>query len=151
MDKEALFFAISHWGEFGMRRFQAVLNPGEKRTIPIIVPAGRYYVVTKIRFGDMTADTINFRFDNCRGYFEQDILIGTELLNFPTEPEPYIVISGTGKMVVENTDNVERDFSIVLDFILLDDEIQGRIREIIYADREKFRGLISSKAGTGGA
>ena len=134
-----------------MRRFQAVLNPGEKRTIPITVPTGRHYVVTKIRFGDITADTINFRFDNCRGYFEQDILIGTELLNFPTEPEQYIVISGTGKMVVENTDTVSRNFSIVIDFILLDDEIQGKIRELIYAKREVFRGEITKQAGTGGA
>ena len=151
MDKHTLLYSLNRWGEFGMRRFQAVLNPGEKRTIPITVPAGRYYVVTKIRFGDIIADTINFRFDNCRGYFERDILIGTELLNFPTEPEPYIVISGTGKMVVWNTDTVERDFSIVLDFIVLDNEIQGKIRELILAEREKFRGKVTGQAGTGGA
>ena len=151
MDKYNLLFSLGCWGEFGMRRFQAVLNPGEKRTIPITVPVGRYYVVTKIRFGDITADTINFRFDNCRGYFEQDILIGTELLNFPTEPEQYIVISGTGKMVIQNTDNVTRNFSIVLDFILMDNEIMGKLREMIYADREIFRGMITKQAGTGGA
>ena len=39
---------------------------------------------------------------------------------------------------------------MVLDFIVLDDEIQGKIRELIYANREVFRGEITKQAGTGG-
>ena len=110
----------------------------------MLVPGGRRWVVFKYRFGDITADTINFRFDGVRNYFEQDILIGTELLNFVVEPLPYIVVSGhDAEIVVENTDNVARDFSIVLDFYLLDDEIQGRIRELILAEREDFRKIIT--------
>ena len=152
MDKETLFFALSNWGEFGMIRYTATLSAGEKRRIPLLVPAGRRWVIFKYRFGNIVADTINFRFDGVRNYFEQDILIGTELLNFVVEPMPYIVVSGVdGVIVVENTDNVERNFSIVLDFYLLDDEIQGRIRELILSDREKLRGEVTSQAGTGGA
>ncbi len=145
MDNERLYFALSNYGQFGQKRFQATLAAGEKRTIPITVPTGRYYVVTKIRFGDITADAINFRFNNVRNYFEENILIGTELLNDPVCPEPYIVISGTGEMVVENTDVVERDFSVVLDFYLIDNEIQGRIRELVLGKREDFRGKITEQ------
>ena len=149
--EDGLLFGIQNWGEFGQRRFTATLTAGEKRRIPIVVPAGRRYVVFKYRFGDITADVINFRFDGVRNYFEQDILIGTELLNFVIEPKPYITISGVNSViVVENTDAVARDFSIVLDFIVLDDEIQGKLRELIYANREVFRGEITSQAGTGG-
>ena len=145
-------FGLESWGEFGQRRFQATLTAGEKRRIPILIPAGRRYLVFRYRFGDITADVINFKFDGVRNYFEQDILIGTELLNHTTWPKPYISISGVDAViVVENTDNVERDFSMVLDFIVLDDEIQGKIRELIYAEREKFRGKVTSQAGTGGA
>ncbi len=147
-----LLFGLENFGQFGQKRYQATLTAGEKRRIQIVVPAGRWYLVFQYRFGDLTADAINFRFDGVRNYFEEDILIGTELLNFTVEPLPFISISGVdGAIVVENTDNVARDFSIVLDFIVMDNEIAGKIREMIYADREKFRGLISSKAGTGGA
>ena len=144
MDKETLFFSLSNWGEFGQIRYRATLAAGEKRRIPLLVPGGRRWVVFKYRFGDITTDVINFRFDGVRNYFEQDILIGTELLNFVVEPEPYIIVSGVnGSIVVENTDDVSRDFSIVLDFYLLDDEIQGRIRERILAEREDFRKIIT--------
>ncbi len=147
-----LFFGLENWGEFGQKRYQATLAAGEKRRIPLIVPAGRRWVVFKYRFGDITADTINFRFDGVRNYFEQDILVGTELLNFVVEPKPYIVVSGVdGAIVVENTDNVERDFSIVLDFYVIDDEIKGRIRELLLGEREKFRGEVTKQAGTRGA
>ena len=150
--EDALFFGIQKWGEFGMKRYQATLAAGEKRTIPILCPAGRWWVIFRYRMGDITADVINFRFDNVRNYFEQDILIGTELLNHTTWPKPYIVVSGhSGAIVVENTDNVERDFSIVLDFYVITDEIAGRIREFVLSSREEFRGEVTSQASTGGA
>ncbi len=152
MDKEALFFAISRWGEFGMIRYQATLAAGEKRRIPLVVPSGRTWAIFKYRMGDIQADTLNFRFDNVRNYFEQNILIGTELLNWVIEPHPPIVAIGTnGAIVVENTDAVERDFSIVLDFYILTDEIQGKIREMILTSREEERGRVTKQAGTGGA
>lgn len=142
--EDALFFGLQKWGEFGQKRYQATLAAGEKTTIPLLVPSGRWWVIFKYRFGDITADAINFRFDNVRNYFEQDILIGTELLNWVVEPKPYLVASGNnGAIIVWNTDNVERDFSIVLDFYVIDNEIQGRIRELILADREQFRKLIT--------
>jgi len=150
--EDGLIFGLEKWGEFGQKRFRATLTAGEKRRIPLICPAGRWWLVFKYRFGDITADTINFRFDGVRNYFEEDILIGTELLNFVVEPLPFISISGTsGAIVVENTDTVERDFSIVLDFIVIDNEFAGRIRELILAEREKARGMITKQAGTGGA
>ena len=158
MDKNILLFSLSNWGEFGQIRYQATLTAGEKRRIPLLVPAGRRWVVFKYRFGSfyeqgvLIENAINFRFDGVRNYFEQNILLGSELFGFVVEPKPYIVVSGnSGAIVVENTAAVARNFSIVLDFYLLDDEIQGRIRELIYEDREKFRGSVTSQAGTGGA
>jgi len=150
--EDSLIFGLQNWGEFGQIRFQATLSANETRRIPILVPAGRWYVVFKYRFGDVTADVINFKFENVRNYYEQNILIGTELLNFVIEPKPYIVVSGVdGLIVVQNTSAVERDFSIVLDFYLIDDEIQGRIREFILSSREQGRGNITKLLGTGGA
>ena len=145
-------FGLENYGEFGMRRFQATLSAGEKRRIPLLVPAGRRWLVFRYRMGDITADIINFNFNGVRNYFEQNILIGTELLNHTTWPKPYISISGVDAViVVENTSGQDAEFSIVLDFIVLDDEIAGKIRELIYAEREKTRGKITSQAGTGGA
>jgi len=152
MDKESLFFAISHWGEYGAKRFSATLQPNEKRRIPIVVPSGRWYLVYRYRFGDIVANTLNFHFDSVRNYFEDDILITTELLNHTTWPKPYISISGeSAAIVVTNTTAVARDFSIVLDFIVMNTEIAGRVRELILAEREKAKGMITSQAGTGGA
>ena len=145
-------FGLENYGEFGQTRYAATLSAGEKRRIPLIVPNGRRWLVFKYRFGDLTANTINFNFDGVRNYFEQNILITTELLNFVVEPQPYLSVSGVdAAIVVWNTDTVERDFSIVLDYIVLDDEIAGRIRELIYAEREKFRGSVTSQAETEGA
>ena len=150
--EDGLIFGLNRWGEFGQKRYRATLTAGEKRTIPIVVPRGRWYLVFRYRFGDITADVINFRFDKVRNYFEQDILIGTELLNHTVWPKPYISISGDGgSIIIWNTDVVARDFSIVLDFIIMDNEIAGRIRELIISDREKFRGDITKLASTGGA
>jgi len=152
MDNEKLFFALSHWGEFGQIRYRDTLTANEQLRIPLNVPAGRKWVIFKYRFGNITANTLNFRFDNILNYFEQNILIGTELLNFVVEPEPYLVAIGTsGSIVVTNTTAVARVFEIVLDFYVIDDEIQGRIRELVLADREKFRGEVTRQAGTGGA
>jgi len=135
-----------------MIRYRETLSAGEKRRISLVVPRGRWWLIFRYRMGDIVADTINFRFDHVRNYFEQDILIGTELLNHTVWPKPYISVSGdSGAIVVENTDDESRDFSIVLDFIIIDDEIAGRIRSLIYADRENFRAIITKLASTGGA
>jgi len=147
-----LIFALSKWGEFGQIRYQENLSANEQVRIPLLVPAGRKWVIFKYRFGDITANTLNFRFDNILNYFEQDILIGAELLNWIVEPEPCLVaIGSSGSMVVTNTTDVDQDFSIVLDFYIIDDEIQGRIREFVYGAREEFRREVTSQAGTGGA
>lgn len=147
-----LIFGLENYGEFGQTRYTATLSAGEKRRIPLLVPAGRRWLVFKYRFGDITAETINFRFDGVRNYFEQNILITTELLNFVVEPQPYLSVSGnSAAIVVWNTDAEERDFSVVLDYTVIDDEIAGKIRELIYAERDKFRAKVVKKAGTGGA
>ena len=126
-----LLFSLSEFGEFGKKRFQATLQPLETVRIPIPVPNGRWYLVYEYRFGDIVADQILFRFNNIRNYFEENILIGTELLNDPICPKPYLAVSGRqGEIVVENTDDVERAFSIVLLFILMDKETAGKVRKM---------------------
>ncbi len=152
MDKDILFFSLANYGEFGQIRYQAELSANEKRRIPLICPAGRRWIVFKYRFGDLTADTINFRFDGVRNYFEQDILIGTELLNSVVEPLPYLSISGVDAVIVVwNTSGQDADFSIVLDFYIITDEVAGRIREFILGSREEFKEEVTSQASTGGA
>lgn len=152
MDQHTLLYSLNRWGEFGQRKIQEVLSPNEKKRISIIVPRGSWMCIIKWRFGDINANVLNFRFDSCRNAWEQDILIGTELLNFITEPLPYIVASGdNGAVIISNTSAVEQDFEMVYDFYLVNDEIQGRIRELIYADRENFKAIITNLAGTGGA
>ena len=151
MDKDILFFSLANYGEFGQIRYQATLTAGEKRRIPLLVPAGRRWIVFKYRFGDITADIINFRFDGVRNYFEQDILIGTELLNFVIEPLPYLSISGVDAVIVVwNTSGQDAYFSIVLDFYIITDEVAGRIREFILGSREEFKEEVTSQASTGG-
>ena len=113
--EEELLYSISSWGEFGQKRYRYTLSAGETRRTSLVVPRGRYWVVFRYKFGDLTADTINFRFNHIRNYFEENILIGTELLNFEVEPKPFLLICGeSGEIVVENTDTVSRDFSIIL-------------------------------------
>ena len=152
MDNTKIFFALSHWGEFGQIRYQEALVANEQKRITLNVPAGRKWAIIKYRFGDITADTLDFRFDGILNYFEQNILIGAELLSWVVEPEPYLVAIGTsGSIVVTNTTDDEQDFSIVLDFYVIDDEIQGKVREFVYANREGFREKVTKQAGTGGA
>ena len=152
MNTGKIFFALSHWGEFGEIRYRETLAANEQKRITLNVPAGRKWVIIKYKFGDITADVLNFRFDGILNYFEQNILIGAELLTWVVEPEPYLVAVGnSGSIVVTNTTAAEQDFSIVLDFYVIDDEIQGKVREFVYADREGFRGGVTKQAGTGGA
>ena len=56
-----------------------------------------------------------------------------------------------GAVIISNTSAVAQDFEMVYDFYLINNEIQGRIRELIISDREKFRGDITKLASTGGA
>ena len=56
--EEGLIFGLNKWGEFGQIRYQAELNSGEKRRISLNVPRGRWWLVFRYRFGDITADVI---------------------------------------------------------------------------------------------
>ncbi len=126
-----LLFSLSQFGEFGQKRYRATLAAGETQRIPLLVQNGRWWLVYEIRFGDIVADQILFRFNNIRNYYEENILIGTELLNDPILPKPYLRVSGKqGEIVVENTDDQERAFSIVLLFILMDKETAGKVRKM---------------------
>ena len=139
-----LLYALSKWGEFSQIRFRGTLAANEQRRIPIVVPSGKTYYVFRYIFGDITADVIDFRFSGVLNYFEQNILIGTELLSWPVEPDPYIAIKGSsGAVVFENTTAVERDFSIVLDCIIISDEIAEGIRKEIIGKREVARGSFT--------
>jgi len=147
-----LIFSIMNWGEFGQIRYTETLAANQRLRIPLTVPAGRWWLVYRYRFGNITANQLNFRFDGVRNYFEQNINIGNELINFTTWCCPFIAISGVeGAIVVENTAATAQTFEMVMDFIVIDDEISGRIREFLYGKREVFRGEVTSQAGTGGA
>ena len=137
-------FGLEKWGEFGQIRYHGALGANENIRIPIVVPAGKTYYILKYRFGDITADVLNFRFSGVLNYYEQNILIGTELLNDVVDPEPYIAVKGSsGAVVFENTDAVERDYSIVLDYIIISDEIAEGVRKEIIGKREVSRGSIT--------
>ena len=139
-----LLYALSKWGEFGQTRFNGTLAAEEKRRITVPVPAGKTAYVFKYRFGDITADILNFRFSGVLNYFEQNILIGTELLSWIVEPEPYITFKGSsGAIVFENTTAAEADYSIVLDYIIISDEIAEGIRKDIIKNREVARGSFT--------
>ena len=152
MDIIPLLFSVMNWGEFGQARYTETVPANEKLRIPISIPAGRWWLVFRYRFGDITANNLNFRFDGVRNYFEQNIMIGNELINFTTWCCPYIGISGQdAAIVVENTAATTQTFEMVLDFVVIDDEIAGRIREFLYKKREEFREEVTSQQGTGGA
>jgi len=141
-----LLFSIMNWGEFGQIRYTATLTANQRLRIPINVPAGRWWLVSRYRFGNITANNLNFRFDGVRNYFEQNVLIGNELINFTTWCCPFIAISGNNAViVVENTAATPQIFEMVMDFIVIDDEISGRIREFLYGKREEFRGEVTSQ------
>ena len=147
-----LLFSLNKWGEFGQKKYRATLTAGEKRRITITVPRGRWWIVYRYRIGDIAFDVINFRFDGIRNYFEQDILLGVEHVNHTIWCRPYLSISGSdGEMIIENTDTVARDFSIVLDFVVMTDEISFKIRELILGSRKEFKSEVTSQASTGGA
>ena len=142
-ETEKIIFSHMHWGEFGQERVKVTLIANEKRRIPINVPAGRWMCIIKWRFGDINTNLINFRFNGCRNIREKDILIGSELLNEPTIPSPYVIASGNnGEIVLENTDTQSQEFEMVYDFVLIDDEIEGKMREYVFKAREELRGEI---------
>ncbi len=139
-----LLFSLNKWGEFGQKKYRATLTAGEKRRITMSVPRGRWWLVFRYRIGDIAFDVLNFKFDGIRNYFEENILLGVEHVNHTIWCKPYLSISGSdGEIVLENTDTVSRDFSIVLDFVVMTDEISGRIRELILGQREDFKKLIT--------
>lgn len=139
-----LIFSLLKWGEFGSKRYIATLSAGEKRRITITIPRGRWWLVYRYRFGDIAFDVLNFRFNGIRNYFEENILLGVEHVNHTIWCRPYLSISGdNGEIVLENTDIVQRDFSIVLDFVVMTDEISGRIRELVLGQREDFKKIIT--------
>jgi len=147
-----LEFSLGNWGEFGQIRYCGNLTANQQLRIPIVVPSGKTYYIFKYRFGDMTADTVYFRFSGVLNYYEQNILVGTELLTWVVEPQPYIAIKGSsGSIIFINNTAVSRDYSIVLDYIIISDEIAEDVRAEIIGRREIARGKITSSAGTGGA
>jgi len=144
MTIENIAFSCLNWGEFGQRRIKITLTPNEQRRINFSVPAGFWMLIIKLRFGDITANTLQFKWDNVRNAWEELLTIGTELLNFETEPFPYIVVSGNkGAIVIRNTTSSSQNFEMTYDFVLIPKEIAGKIRELIFKKREEFKGEIA--------
>ncbi len=143
MEEKRILFSDKNWGEFGQRRIKETLAANEEKRITFSVPAGRWLYIIKWRFGDITANQINIRWDGVRNIWEENILIGTELLNFVIEPFPYPICSGnSGSIVIANTSDEVREFEMVYDFILMDKETSGHITEFIFRKRREFMGKI---------
>ncbi len=146
MEEKRILFSDKNWGEFGQRRIRESLAANQELRVNFNVPAGRWLYIIKWRFGDITSNVINFRWDGMRNIWEENILIGTELLNFVTEPFPYPIASGdSGSIVIANTSDEEQEFEMVYDFILMDKETSGRIHEYLFRYRREFMGNIASK------
>ena len=120
-----------YW-EFGQERIRESIAANSKVRITITAPTDRVMFIFRYRFGDFTANVINFRWNNVENIVEKDILIGTELLNFDTRPMPLILVRNSeGRIMVNNTSAQAETFEMVYDYVLVHKESVERFSQII--------------------
>lgn len=103
--------------EFGQERIRQVITAGSNVSIPIVVGSNKIRFIYEFKFGNITANVINFRWDNVRNAVERNLLLGTEQLNFTNRPFPYLIIKeGRGYVVVQNIGGQDVTFEMTIDY-----------------------------------
>ncbi len=117
--------------EFDVYRIRQEIAAGAKVRIRIPGSANKIMFIYEYRYGDLTANAFNMRFDGCRNVVERDLNVGTEQLNHITRPFPFIIIKETGaSIVVENT-GATANFEMSLYFFVTIKEFVDRIEKYI--------------------
>jgi len=100
--------------EFGEERIRGAVDAGAQVRFAITVPANKIRFIFWYKVGNITIDVLNMRWDGVRNVVEKDLLLGTEQLNEPTRPFPFLVAKegSNGAVVVTNTDTVSRTFEL---------------------------------------
>lgn len=116
---------------FGVYRIRQEIAAGAKVRIPIPGYVNKIMFIYEYRFGDLTANAFNMRFDGARNVVERDLNVGTEQLNHVTKPFPFIIIKEIGaSIVVENT-GATAEFQMSLYYFTTLKEFLERIEKYI--------------------
>lgn len=130
-------------GEFGQNRIRETITAGTTSRFTIPAPTDRGMYIFRYRFGNVTANALNFKFDNVENMIEKNILIGTELLNFDTRPFPFILCRDSdSSIVVQNTSTQDVVFEMVYDYILVHREAVERYAKMIKATGLGVKSMI---------
>lgn len=86
------------------------------------IPAGKIAFLTKVKYGDITEDKIDVRYEGFN-VGNASVRIDHELLSFETKFFPWIgMTSKSGKAVLKNNDTATQNFNAVYDFIQLSEK-----------------------------
>lgn len=102
---------------FGSERIQQNIAAGQIARIPIAVGHNKIRVIYEYKFGNITVNVLNFRWDNIRNAIERNLLLGTEQINFPVRPFPFLIVKeGNGFVVVQNTAATAQVFEMTIEY-----------------------------------
>lgn len=130
-------------GEFGQKRIREDIVAGTTSRFNITAPTDRNMFIFRYRFGDITANALNFKWNNAENVVEQNILIGSELLNFDVRPYPFILCrNGGSSVIVQNTSGQDVTFEMVYDYILVHKESIERFSQAFKQGKMGMKSLI---------
>jgi len=112
-----IVFSHSEMAENGQIRLRQAVDAGGKANLSIPIQGQRVRFIYQWRIGDIPANVFYLNFMNVRNWNGNRVLLGTEQLNHPTNPFPFLIVKGSdGVIAIENTDVAERTFEITLDY-----------------------------------
>ncbi|MFH1364943.1 MAG: hypothetical protein ABIH52_04820 [Candidatus Aenigmatarchaeota archaeon] len=119
--------------EFGTYRIREYVTAGKKTRIAIPGYTNKIMFIYEFKFGDLTANAFNFRWDLARNVVERDLLLGDEQINFVTRPFPLIIIKEKGAAIfVENTSGQDAYFEMSFDYFLTVKEFVERLEKFVH-------------------
>jgi len=118
--------------EFGQYRIQDTIAAGAISRYALPVPYNRVWFIYRYKFGNITVNVLNFRWNSTRCARETTVLLGTEHTNFDNRPFPYLIAKGTsGQVVVTNTAATAQVFEMTISYCQIDETMIKPLEKIM--------------------
>jgi len=126
-----ILFSHAEMAEWGEDRIRQDVAAGSTSSISISVPEGKVMFIYEYKIGDIPLNIFYLTWRSVRNAIEKELLLGTEQTNFKKNPFPLLIVkSGSGSIVVRNTDVVTQTYEMTYNYFLIQYDMLEKLKEV---------------------